>query len=384
MNPSLTAEAPHQPASVSQSATTSPTRTKSFFDRWFFGSAKQRELQMDSLDGLRGMAVLWVMIDHARSHGWTLHPAFHFGSGDVGVFLFFCLSAFLLTLPICESPASELDRPRHWANYAVRRFFRIYPLFLAILFVFFVLQPLAGHKHLREFLPVIWQHLTLRGDYRHLWTIAVETKFYFMLPFIGVSLHLLRGRPWLQTGITAVAIGLATFFYPPAASPNDTLITGFYLPVFLCGCLGAELLSTWRKQRPAFLTPLRCEIVALVTLLIALPLADNILMARCQPNFDGSRSFILWGLVWATFIVTHLFGTGFCRSLFAWKPFRFVGIVSYSAYIWHPVILSSMKPLKKFLPLPLGTAAFFLVTLGLASVSYLAIERPLARIRLPK
>ncbi len=359
-------------------------RPPNFFNRWFFGSARQREFQMDSLDGLRGLAVLWVMIDHARAHGWSLHPAFHFGSGEVGVFLFFCLSAFLLTLPICQSPDAELATPRHWANYALRRFFRIYPLFLVILFFFFVLQPLAAHHPLRESLPNIWTHLTLRGGYRHLWTIAVETRFYFILPFVGASLHLLRGRPWSQVAVTAALITEAVYLYPSAAMPKHALTTAYYLPVFLCGCLGAALLAAWRRQRPAWLTPLRCESVAFLTLALALPLADRVLMARWWPAFDGGHEFILWGILWSVFVLAHLFGTGLCRAVFAWKPLRFVGIVSYSAYIWHPVILSSMKPLLTRVPQPVGTAAFFLITLGMASVSYLLIERPLARLRLAK
>ena len=361
-----------------------PARPQNIFDRWFFGSARKREFQMDSLDGVRGLAVLWVMLDHARAHGWTLRPAFHFGSGEVGVFLFFCLSAFLLTLPICESPDAELARPRHWANYAVRRFFRIYPLFIVILLVFFVLQPLAEERPLAETLPRLWTHLTLRDGYRQLWTIAVETKFYFMLPFVGVSLHLLRGRPWVQTAVTAALIAEFTFFYPPAAAPKHSISIACYLPVFLCGCLGAALLAAWRRRRPAWLTPRRCEAVALGALAVALPLADRILMARWWPAFDGSRAFILWGMVWSVFVLAHLFGTGLCRAVFAWKPLRFVGIVSYSAYIWHTVVLSGMKPLLTQVSQVVGTAAFFLVTLAVAAVSYLVIERPLARIRLSK
>lgn len=358
------------------------SRAQLFLDRWFFGSAKKREFQMDSLDGIRGMAVLWVMIAHARAHGWTLHPAFHFGSGEVGVFLFFCLSAFLLTLPICESPAEELKTPGHWVNYAGRRFLRIYPLFTAILLVFFVLQPLTGHQPpMSETLPFIWQHLTLRGGYRHLWTIAVETKFYFLLPFIGVGLQLLRGRPWVQLAATAALVGAVALVFPAAQSPNDTLVTGYYLPVFLCGCLAAALLADWRPRRPAFLTRGRAEAVALLTLAVALPLADPLFMQHWLPQFDGSRAFILWGLIWSVFILAHLFGTGLTRAIFAWKPARFLGIVSYSAYIWHPVILSGMKPLLGRVPTPLGTGAYFLVTLVVASVSYLVIERPLSRIR---
>lgn len=361
-----------------------PARPQNIFDRWFFGTARQREFQMDSLDGLRGLAVLWVMIDHARAHGWALHPVFHFGSGEAGVFLFFCLSAFLLTLPICESADRELARPRHWANYAVRRFFRIYPLFIIILLVFFVMQPLAEHRPLGASLPRIWTHLTLRDGYRQLWTIAVETKFYFMLPFVGTSLHLLRGRVWMQLAVTVALIAEFTFFYPPAAAPKHTLTTSYYLPVFLCGCLGAALLAAWRQRRPAFLTPRRCEAAALVTLAVALPLADRTLMARWWPAFDGSRAFILWGIMWAVFVLAQLFGTGWCRAVFAWKPLRFVGIVSYSAYIWHPVVLSSMKPLLTHVSPPAGTAGYLLATLAAAAVSYLVIERPLARIRLAK
>src|ERR1700712_3415280 len=85
--------------------------------------------RLPALDGLRGLAVLLVLLDHASDAELRLFPAADMNrAGKYGVYLFFVLSAFLLTHLLLLRPA-ELTRARTWVNYAVRRFLRIFPLY---------------------------------------------------------------------------------------------------------------------------------------------------------------------------------------------------------------------------------------------------------------
>ncbi|RZL18764.1 MAG: acyltransferase, partial [Pedobacter sp.] len=94
--------------------------------------------QIDSVDGLRGVAVLLVFLSHTSNQGFFLFPFLNLaGIGKEGVYLFFVLSAFLLTLPFLER-GNNAFRKLPLANYFLRRFFRIYPLYLFfLLFCFF-------------------------------------------------------------------------------------------------------------------------------------------------------------------------------------------------------------------------------------------------------
>ena len=92
-----------------------------------------QRLQLDSLDGLRGVAVLIVVVSHLSNSGMYLLPLVNLrGNGKSGVYLFFLLSSFLLTYPFLLKGKDALDRA-YLANYALRRFLRIYPLYFCYL-----------------------------------------------------------------------------------------------------------------------------------------------------------------------------------------------------------------------------------------------------------
>src|SRR4051794_1290022 len=105
-----------------------------------------RAQRFPALDGLRGLAVLLVLLDHATDAELRLFPAANMNrAGKYGVYLFFVLSAFLLAhLSLCQ-PDAQLLRARTWCNYAVRRFLRIFPLYAIVLVTLVVLHKLKFH-----------------------------------------------------------------------------------------------------------------------------------------------------------------------------------------------------------------------------------------------
>ncbi len=92
-------------------------------------------LTIKSLDGLRGLAVLLVLLSHMSNAQMHLLPFLDFsGLGKAGVYLFFSLSAFLLTWQALKQ-AQQAPDPKYWLAYLLRRALRIYPLYALALTV---------------------------------------------------------------------------------------------------------------------------------------------------------------------------------------------------------------------------------------------------------
>ena len=120
---------------------------------------EDRAVRDASLDGLRGIAALWVFATHATYSG-LLPPLLNFnGAGRGGVILFFFLSAFLLSGPFLRNLERALSW-REWATYAIRRVCRIVPLYDGVVLVVFVLgfYPFGETRAL----SVLFRHLAFR------------------------------------------------------------------------------------------------------------------------------------------------------------------------------------------------------------------------------
>ena len=106
---------------MASAAPSRSTRVSQLFLRKTSGAA----LQLDVLDGLRGVAVLFVVASHLSTEGLDVLPYLNLeGAGKYGVYLFFSLSAFLLTHQILIARREQLRSPRYWARYAARRVLR--------------------------------------------------------------------------------------------------------------------------------------------------------------------------------------------------------------------------------------------------------------------
>lgn len=91
---------------------------------------------LPALDGLRGLAVLIVLASHLANAGLPVFPGLSLsGTGKSGVYLFFVLSAYLLTRLLLARPVREWRSLHPWIDYGLRRVLRIWPLYLVVLFV---------------------------------------------------------------------------------------------------------------------------------------------------------------------------------------------------------------------------------------------------------
>lgn len=140
----------------------------------------------EALDGLRAIAALMVVFYHC---GVELRLPPFVLPGFSGVHLFFVLSGYLISRPFWSRLIQSQPQPS-WRKYAVRRFVRIYPTYVAALFVFVIMR-VAGHLHTPTLSAVLLHVLLIFNwglpEHFHainivMWTLAIEVQFYVLLP----------------------------------------------------------------------------------------------------------------------------------------------------------------------------------------------------------
>ncbi|WP_308910237.1 acyltransferase family protein [Pseudokordiimonas caeni] len=330
------------------------------------------------IDGLRAISVLAVLFNHAK------FPYFH--GGFVGVDVFFVISGFLIT--------SILYRDVLNGSYSVLNFYeararRILPslcfvLFFSLIIAFFLLEP----DRMLEFVnSIIFVMLFIanvffyeKGDYfgfdsgerpmLHTWSLGVEEQFYIVFPILVYFLVKYRPRlfvPCLVIGFF-VSLGLAEWLVRshPAAT--------FYMPItraweLLAGALAAVYVTRVGLPKPndwiAFLG--LCAIAAAV-----------IFFDEHTPNPSLLTLLPVGG---ATLVI--LFGAegSIASRVLGIRPMVWVGLISYSAYLWHQPIfafyrLSSSVAVSEFDYVVLLLLVFFL-----SHLTWKYVETPFRKLR---
>lgn len=354
----------------------------------FLGVPRSRQDHLDALDGLRGLAVLIVLGSHLSNARLLPWPGLA-GSGKSGVYLFFALSAFLLTRALLQRPLPDLADARLWADYALRRVLRIWPLYLVVLGVSWWLTVSGVDAwHYRVDTPALLAHLRLAEGQSVLWSIPVEFTFYLWLPPLVVGLAWVRARRWpavVDVALLLVLLGLVQWRWPAAAALSNDVRLGPYLPVFLLGAFAAvadlRLRGTALARRPGlWALP---GIAAVLACLAGVPAVWALASGAAFDPLLSQRWFLWFGVAWAVLLLAVLHGPAWLRAPFAWRPMRLVGVVSFSAYLWHMPVLGLLRAagVERW---PWAAPWLVLVAvLGLSMLSFLLFERPWRELRIP-
>ncbi|MEE2665694.1 MAG: acyltransferase [Myxococcota bacterium] len=356
-----------------------PGRLESFFLR----KTSTARLQLDALDGLRGAAVLIVVLSHLSNADLYLLPGLDLrGTGKSGVYLFFALSAFLLTKPLLRSEM-DLRDPRGWVRYALRRVLRIFPLYWLVLFsnwAFAQWAPTRAMPSLTtdEFVG----HLLLQQGKGVYWTIPVEVTYYLVLPWVALAYRALRLDLALVSCATAAAIGAALLAWPPAESAKDTLHLGVYLPIFLLGSYAAvvdarvERLAGQQTALRRIASALACA--GLLGVAALSPAVGSAVFGEELPKDWTHRQFLAFGALWGAVVFGAVNGGAWLERVLASRPLRLIGVVSFSIYLWHVPVARSLVLAQ--LPSPwLISWAVLLVSIAVGMLSFALIEWPLTR-----
>ena len=354
-----------------------------------------------TLDGLRGLAILLVMLTHCAGSLETgshrLDALFHlaFGHGWVGVNLFFALSGFLITGILFDSRKA----PHYFRDFYARRTLRIFPLYYGILFVAFVILPLIGdgsemYAELRGRQAWLWSYcanikLTLFGewcfmspmvDLGHFWSLAVEEHFYLVWPLLVYSLSR-RGLVRVCIAIIVIAGVSRSIWVVGHETPGITkLLPAYVLTPFRMDDLAMGALLAALIREPAnrvWLVKYAWHAVVLGTALLLLALA--------LPELLHRRTLLqTWGYSAISFFFTTLLSaTLFAKKgsslsvVFSSPLLRWFGKYSYGLYIFNSIVfrwvstLNVEQVLRRFVPNQMAAAL-------LASLAGLGVSMLLA------
>ena len=324
---------------------------------------------LPAADGIRGIACLIVLLTHGLAFCWPESTAWIRGSSKTGVWLFFVLSAFLLTLRLQHRGFS----PRSLLDYGLGRCLRILPLFvLACLLYYWV-----GHgiQDVSQLLAAI----TFQQGFIHLWTIPAEFAFYLLLPPLAwAALRVQRHLGNVALLLTmAAALGLQQTLWPYWLTPESSIQTRWYLPSFLFGITAALLLPAVRRL-PVKRLASPCALLSLAALLVLLP-GTRLWLFGTQPGTDLVDKHLYFSLMWMVFVLLLVDGHGWAGRLLCSRPMAFCGAISYSAYLFHLLV---MLPLTEHWPgQPLTYLAAVGLSLAAGAAGYYLAERPLESTR---
>ncbi len=337
----------------------------------------KKDFYRKDIDGLRMIAVLPVVLEHAHIPG--------FPGGFVGVDVFFVISGFLITGILVR----ELEENRFSIlNFYERRARRILPalfvVMIATLAVGWWLHSPQRFEALGKsvvativFASNIWFWLGA-GDYfgpnvdleplLHTWSLAVEEQFYVVFPLFLWAVSSLARRSWIVSlwAIALASFGLSLWMTEAAPTAN------FYLvPTRAWELAAGALLAMGAFPQPR--NRIWLEVAGWLGLAL---ISASILFLSAATPFPGLAAVptVLGATLYIYAGMTQPVAAG---RLLSWGPFVGIGLISYSLYLWHWPVLVAAREISGALYLPLPLAIFCVaLSVLLAWTSWRYVERP--------
>ena len=332
-------------------------------------------MRLTRLDGIRGIAILLTVMTHH-----FIFPK----TGWIGVELFFVLSGFLITRILRGTRKDH----HYWASFYAKRCARIAPPLLLVLATAAVLAPHIPWKGFAAYALFFGdvadaRHSYYLGALSPLWSLAVEEHYYLVWPV------LVRAMSYRRLVITACGILLLAPFARFLIGPHTVEGTIYFLTPFRLDSIAlGSLLALLCEHQPA---------VALLERIsgygAAIFTGAYFLTAWTVPTFDRRADSPVFNLIGYSLVAVSCFfvvawtlhlkeGSRAERAL-SWSPLVYMGRVSYSMYLFQPIITSAVRTLlhipaggkgirSEWALMPLNLA----LTVALAAVIYRFVETP--------
>jgi peptidoglycan/LPS O-acetylase OafA/YrhL len=333
------------------------------------------------IDGLRAVAVIPVILFHAGFE--------YFSGGFVGVDIFFVISGYLITTIIL----SEKEQGTFsLVNFYERRARRILPpLFLVMLvslpFAWLWLMPVDMQDFSQSLIAVstftsnilFWQEEGYWGTANelkpllHTWSLSVEEQFYLFFPLFLMLMWRFRKR-WIFSSLIAIAAGSLVVAQwgahnNPTASFFLLLTRGWELAIGA----GIAFYFVYRKPTPHPILSHKAvaEVLGMLGLLMIGYAISTFDETVPFPSFYALAPTLGAGLI----ILFASPGTFVGRLLGARLPVG-IGLVSYSAYLWHQPLFAFARHTSLTEPSEQTFAALAILSFPLAYLSWRYVERP--------
>jgi peptidoglycan/LPS O-acetylase OafA/YrhL len=317
------------------------------------------------IDSVRGVAASLVLLQHAWEQSGFLGARIGgdfipnlLNLGETGVVAFFLVSGFVIPL--------SLEKTDSFILFWVHRILRIYPLYITV-FIISVITYGATLHSIGGFVIIGLSQLLFLPDYSQQegwvggsWTLALEMVWY-----VGISVLFLASfnkKPNFLVGMSVLVSVLAQ----TACSFGHHLPMGL-LSMLVCCVLG---LVCYRREQGDLSKKSFYILFTLLSLTIALNLWIGFqLFPSIHPAASYSTVMISWTVAFVIFFVPF-----FTQQSATWKSsvLTALGLISYSIYLLHPIVLYLLRPMHGILLIALA----FSITLALSLLSYRFIELP--------
>ncbi len=345
------------------------------------------------IDGLRGLAVLLVVLYHA----WPNEVP----GGFVGVDIFFVISGFLISSVVFTSmEAGTFTLREFWA----RRIRRLGPALLVVLAAslvagWFLLLPTeleqlgrhvaAGVLFISNLLLIFEAGYFDTGSelkpMLHLWSLGVEEQFYLLFPIVALMALRLR-RNFLTI---MVLLALASFALN-LSWMNTHPIGNFYTPLtrfweILAGVIlfltirksgQAKMIRKMSRIWTALANPGFRSFLGLVVLMAAV-----ILVSDTQP-YPGIQALL--PVLAAVILISAGENTFLNRKILSARPLVWLGLISFPLYLWHWPVLSFSRIILGQDPPLWAKILLISLAIGLSWATYNWVEKPIRHFRISK
>ncbi len=328
---------------------------------------------LPSVDGLRGISILIVIIAHINAH-YGIQSLHHlFAAGIVGVYMFFVISGFLITTLL-------IKEKRKTGTISLRKFYsrrtlRIFPLAylyiatIAVLSVIFSIQ-ISGLDFTVAilYLANFTQFYTPTYLLHHFWSLAVEEQFYlFIAPLLKLKLRTVK---WI-----IVLLLPGTFFIRFLLNTNpDSVICKLFFDLTRCidGLLIGSLFAflAFSNKVPWRFLKKYAEALSLCCVGLILLLKTDVNLWYLKPFFNHTFYSIFIGIL---ILVNIQPNESWFFKLINSKLLIQVGLLSYSLYMWQQ-LFTDHSLMQYF---PLNIIALPIV----AWLSYNYFEKPFLKLK---
>jgi peptidoglycan/LPS O-acetylase OafA/YrhL len=355
------------------------------------------------LDGIRGVAIASVLIDHfgqildmgVGTNRFVTALSLLTRDGWMGVDIFFVLSGFLITGIILH----ERDRPNFWSSFYIRRAVRILPIFIIVFDVglaasriFYPSQHIAlSYVVAATFFLANWTILNHSEVpmLTHIWSLAVEEQFYFLWPqaakrlslraLLRLTLAMAFSSELLRIALTLLNVP-SLVIYKITPTRIDGLAIGAALAVAVTIPSGQRFLEKWWRW---------------ITLIATGLLGISFLVLRGGSPVLNSQVLGIPPVIWLTSMMIFAASTSALPSwlarFFAHPVMTYLGRRSYALYLINRPIQIAVQESRKsgyLAELPHGLAVNLMLIVGstavtfiLAEISWWIVETPAQNLR---
>jgi peptidoglycan/LPS O-acetylase OafA/YrhL len=355
-----------------------------------------------ALDGLRGLAVLIVVLlhlfgrgDHTVGNPLIRAVAVVISFGWTGVTLFFVLSGFLIT-GILWDTRGDTDRMR---NFYLRRTLRIFPLYYGALLL--ILAVSSFHEQLFQTLRHAWIYLLYLQNvlpvshptepispyFRtgHFWSLAIEEQFYLIWPFL-----IFRMRTLKQVQRLCLLIVVASALYKAIGgilNPSFINMQGSLAAHAGSLALGGFIATCfrglgWEKLKRMAPLALFASFAAYACTFLAPT------HSRVSAQLPVALGLLLISIFWGALLILCL-SNRFAQRVFEMTWLRWLGTISYGLYVYHELLLNLFMHIASRLS-PHGSLHTYnlikgfsgvVISLVVSTISFYLFEAPILRLK---